>query len=118
MPSVTELLGQIKNLGPEGKKGLCKDVFGELKGKDVDDFAGHIFREMPSTNLKNAVVSAAANLPEKEKKEALKEIQQGGLPAPGEKTRDRLWLVVVSAFAFVLAGSFISIATAMFITVP
>ena len=68
MSNATALMDQIKQLGSEEKKGLCKDVFGELKGKDVDDFAGHIFKEMPSTNLKNAVVSAAANLPEKEKK--------------------------------------------------
>ena len=39
----------------------------------------------------------------------------GWFPESGEKTRDRLWLVIVSAFAFVLAGSFVSIATAMFI---
>jgi len=130
----TALLEEIKKLGPEDKKGLCKNVVGELKGKDMHDFAGQFFKELQPANLKDALVAAAANLPEKEKKEALKEtarqltpdqqvkvageIQAAGLPPPGGKTRDLLWLVVVSAFAFVLAGSFISIATAMFVTVP
>jgi hypothetical protein len=128
----TALMEEIKNLGSEEKKGLCKKVVGELKGADMHDFAGQFFKELQPDALKNAVVGAAVNLPEKEKKEALREtarqltpdqqvkvageIQQGGLPAPGEKTRDRLWLVVVSAFAFVLAGSFISIATGMFVS--
>jgi len=135
MPAdATALLDEIKKLGPEDKKGLCKNVLGQFKGKEMQDLAGQFFEELQPDALKDAVVGAAANLPEKQKKEALREtarqltpdqqvkvareIQQGGLPAPGEKTRDRLWLVVVSAFAFVLAGSFVSIATAMFVTVP
>ncbi len=130
--NTTALMDEIQKLGPEEKKGLCKSVVGELKGKDMHDFAGQFFKELQPDALKNAVVGAANNLPEKEKKEALMEtarqltpeqqvkvageIQQAGLPPPGEKTRDWLWQIVVSAFAFVLAGSFISIATGMFVS--
>ncbi|GMV51985.1 hypothetical protein FBQ96_00945 [Nitrospirales bacterium NOB] len=136
MPAdATALLDEIRKLAPEEKKGLCKNVLGEFKGKEIYDFAGQFFKGLQPDALKDALVGAASNLPEKEKKEAVKEtarqlsraqqvsiggeIQQGGvLAGPGEKTRDSLWLVVVSAFAFVLVGSFISIATAMFVAVP
>jgi uncharacterized membrane protein YozB (DUF420 family) len=35
---------------------------------------------------------------------------QAGLRSPGQKASDRLWLIIVSGFAIVLVGAFLSLA--------
>jgi hypothetical protein len=49
------------------------------------------------------------------KQESLAEEIQQGLKGPSQSVNDRLWLVVVSVFSFVLVGSFLTLAVGVFI---
>jgi len=42
-------------------------------------------------------------------------IDQAGIRSPGQKASDNLWLIVVSSFAIVLVGAFLSLAIGVLI---
>lgn len=73
-----------------------------------------LFKGLKTEDIKTVVVEAAKQLPDKEKEAVARDIR--GFPPPTPLTRTRLWMIVVSAFALVLVGTFISIAIAMFKT--
>jgi hypothetical protein len=66
-------------------------------------------------DLKTALIEGANKLPDQDKKEVAAQIQSGMAP-PDDQTRNWLWLVVISAFAVVLVGSFVTLAIAVFRT--
>lgn len=76
---------------------------------------------LPKDELIPAFEEAMQGRPQEEKKEIAETViatANGGLPPPDAATRDKLWTIVVSAFAFVLVGGFIALAVGVFIRIP
>lgn len=72
--------------------------------------AGHM-----TVKHKQAVAKAAmTSLPPKDQKDVLQHF--AGMGEPSTSTRDRLWTIVVGAFALVLVGSFFVLAASVFYT--
>ena len=72
---------------------------------------------LPTAELIPAMQEAIEGRPAEDKKEIAQTATaaaNGGLQPPNDETRNKLWLIVVSAFAFVLVGSFIALAMGVF----
>jgi hypothetical protein len=72
-----------------------------------------LMRGLAPTDRKTAIVNAADTLTDKDSQDVAGKI---GMPPPDERTRNLLWKITVCAFAIVLVGTFLFIASAMFIT--
>lgn len=74
-------------------------------------------KRLPQAELIPAVKEAMQGRTKEEKQEIAKNVvaaANGGLPPPNPETRDKLWKIVVTAFAIVLVGSFIALAVGVF----
>lgn len=130
MDEFEKLIENMGGISISERKTLGKTLLHGIKGSDINDVVNIILEDLPPANLKNAVVKGTQKLPEPERKaavqetaaqltkpqqeEVVKSLRSGGLGPPKDKTRDLLWLIVVSAFAFVLVASFVAIAASMF----
>jgi hypothetical protein len=63
-----------------------------------------------------ALLEVVKDRPDAEQKEVAQQITAAtnGLPPPGTETSDKLWTIVVSAFAIVLVGAFLALAVGVF----
>jgi fatty acid desaturase len=70
------------------------------------------------TDLAPAFWESVKDLSAKEKKEVVRQFNQaatnGGIVGPGQETSDKLWTIVVWAFAIVLVGAFLALAIGVF----
>ena len=70
--------------------------------------------QTPNSNnaalLQEKKAAAVENLKQLSPKDRQDVINQAGLRSPGQKASDCLWLIVVSSFAIVLVGAFLSLA--------
>src|SRR5262245_65801285 len=72
---------------------------------------------LPKADLIPALKEAIQGRPQKEREEIAENVAaaaNGGLPPPNPETRDKLWKIVVTAFAIVLVGGFITLAIGVF----
>jgi|SRR4051794_12287828 hypothetical protein len=123
------LIEKVGGLQLTQRRTLGKELLAGLNPREAGDLYGSILSDAPHEGVVKLVLrEATRNLPPDEKKEAAKEVvgqlndsdrkevlQQFGVGVPGEKTRDNLWLIVVSAFATILVGTFITLAIGVFI---
>ncbi len=70
-------------------------------------------RMFPSTEKRQVAVEAAKNLSQEDKQAVA---QQAGWPAPSSRVSDRIWQIVIWTFAIVLVGSFLTLASSVFVT--
>ena len=71
-----------------------------------------------STNaalLREKKAAVAENLKQMSPKDRRDVINQAGLRSPGQEASDTLWLIVVSSFAVVLVGAFLSLAVGVLV---
>lgn len=75
---------------------------------------------LTKAELLPALEQAMQGRPQEEKKEIAQNMAaaaNGGIGGPAPETRDKLWMIVVSAFAVVLVGGFIALAVGVFIPI-
>lgn len=71
---------------------------------------GSTLQRLPVEEKAEVLIDAIKAQPQAEREQIAKEVSEGGFPRPTPGMRDLLWLVVVSAFAIVLVGSFVTLA--------
>jgi hypothetical protein len=91
---------------------LISSIAAELPDTDRKDLALKAVSDLPSETKKDVVSEAGSKLPPKEREEVAQ------LLGPSGKTRDTLWLIVVSAFSLVLVAGFATLAVGVFQTKP
>jgi hypothetical protein len=69
-------------------------------------------QSLPLAERKELLVQQAGALPTKERTEVVREVK-GFEPSP--RVRDRLWTIVIMAFAIVLVGAFATLAISVFL---
>jgi len=87
----------------------------QMKRDAIDQLKG-----LSSAELAPAMVEAIQGRPEAEKKAIAEQVSaaaQSVVGEPSQKTRNRLWMIVVSAFAIVLVGSFVALAVGVFVPI-
>ena len=80
-------------------------------------FADRLSDEMKTSTpreIAEGVLNFIGKLPEDQKNVVTKELV-AGLGAPSQAVRDRIWLIIVRAFAFVLISSAVLLGCAIFI---
>jgi hypothetical protein len=83
----------------------------------MTEFADRFFAEMKADTAQQkgeAVLSLFEDLSKAEKDVVARKVTLA-LGSPGDATRDRIWLVIVWAFAIVLLGSAATLAVAVFL---
>jgi uncharacterized membrane protein YozB (DUF420 family) len=65
---------------------------------------------IPQDNKATTTTTIVEHLNQLSPKEKNAVMAQAGLRSPGQKASDNLWLIVVSSFAIVLVGAFLSLA--------
>lgn len=84
-----------------------KEMYSHLKG-------------LSTAELIPAMKEAMQGRPEEDKKEIAENVNaaaNGGIGGPNPETRDKLWTIVISAFAIVLVGGFIALAVGVFVPI-
>lgn len=122
-----DLYKGIDNLSLPDRKALGSQLGAGLNNQQTGDLYGSIISSISDKGIaKMTVNKAIQQLPAEKKKEAAtelmrqlnasdqKEVVQQSIGAPGERTRDYLWLIIVSAFTIVLVGTFITLAIGVF----
>lgn len=113
MDEFEKLIAGMGKISISDRKTLAQNLLsGTTKDSDIDDVVDIILKDLQPANLKSAVVKGTQKLPKSQQEEVVKSL--GVMGQPRDKTRDMLWLIVVSAFAFVLVASFVAIAASMF----
>lgn len=103
--------------------GNLRDMLEQVTGlsqTDQEQFSLDAFKAIPFAATKKALRNWVAEQPEEKRKEYVSEIVSaiGTSPpigGPSEQIRDKLWMTVIVAFAFVLAGTFTTLALGVFI---
>lgn len=116
MPEVEQLLGQVKDLTPDE---LAKFSATLPQSLDASRLALFVSRgmlpaldELPADKKTRALADAVSSQAPADRQRIIREI--AGMPPPTPGARDRLWLIVVAAFALVLFGSFLALSVAVF----
>ena len=107
-----EISIKVRGLNSAGLKNLGNVLGKELAETETSEVFGSMVDSMSSNGLNKAI----KDLPDTKKKEINK---SSTFPPPTEKTRDRLWSIVVWSFSIVMVGAFFSIAVgALFLEKP
>ncbi len=77
-------------------------VLAAVKGMEVED-------------RKTVARGAVQALPKQERKEVTIEMAAGYFPPPDTTTRDKIWMIIIGSFAFVLVVGFLALAAGMFL---
>jgi len=129
-----DLVATVGELGIADRQLLGSKMIAGVSAEDKEKFFTQMLMDVEPESVKNAVVAVTGTLPHDEKLSALSEtaaslsnkataeqvveLVSSAVGNPGAAARDRLWTIVVGAFAFVLVASFTAIATGMFISRP
>jgi hypothetical protein len=90
------------------------NVLEELKPEILGPLLSKAARVLPDERKADLARQVASALSTEQRATLAEDIQQG-LKGPSQSVNDRLWLIVVSVFAFVLAGAFLTLALGVFI---
>jgi uncharacterized membrane protein YbhN (UPF0104 family) len=106
MPKWNDLIAQVKDLPESEKQG----------------FSLHALKTMPIDVTTKALADFVASQPEENRQALSKRLAEAVTTAapigsPSQGKRDIIWLIVVSAFAFVLCGTFLTLAFGVFFPV-
>lgn len=93
----------------------AEEAVGRLSARDQADVLQRAVRDLPSDEeRKDLIVQAVRNLPPEERAATIRAVS-AVMNQPSAGVRDRLWLIVIAAFAVVLVGSFITLAISVFV---
>ena len=81
----------------------------------VNASLGSALNALPLDQKADAIKAAIQAQPESERAGLVKQISTVAMAPPTPRVRDKLWLIVVAGFAFVLTGSFITLAVGVFV---
>ena len=112
---IEQVIQNVKQLGPDELKRLGVELGRDLPETGSSEMLTSLVENMGIEARKRAVTETAAKLPEKERKEVAEIL---GIGSPSEKTRNKLWTIVVWAFAIVMVGAFLFIAVGAFLSKP
>ena len=114
------LLGQIASLsrsdlhrlGAKLPSRIQPEIWSSFLNTNLGNAIGVLPREEKGQVLRSAIEAQ----PEHERAELSRQVAAPpAMPLPTDRTLDRLWLIVVAAFAIVLAGSFVTLSLGVFI---
>ena len=100
-----QIVGQVSNLTQSEQHDLYKGIISVISPDITSAELGTYLSTKPTEEKNKAVAQFSATV--------------GGSPAigtPTQRARDRLWLIVVTAFAVVLVGGFVTLALGVFLT--
>jgi len=100
-----QIVSQVGNLSQAEQQDLYRDIISIIPSQITTSELGSFLSTKPTDEKNKAVAQFSATV--------------GGAPAlglPTQRARDRLWLIVVSAFAVVLVGGFVTLALGVFLT--
>ncbi len=113
---VDELIGRVKGLKSDELETFSTSLPQSLDPSSLALFVNKgmlpAFDELPPAEKSKALAGAVSSQTPEERQRLLREI--AGMPPPTPRARDRLWLIVVIAFALVLVGSFLTLSAAVF----
>ena len=116
---IDQIMAQVKEMSrPELEKfgeSLPGLIDPSLLSMYVNTSLGSALKALPPEEKAEAIKSAIQAQPEPERKSLAKQVSAGAMPPPTDGARDRLWLIVVCAFAIVLVGSFTALAVGVFL---
>jgi len=129
MAELDDVASSIGTLSPNDRKLLSKRLASSLTREHLSDFVSSISGALPERDQKDLALKAVADLPASTQTDVVTEAANNlppkeredlatHLAAPSGGTRDRLWLIVISAFSFVLIASFVTLAIAVFHSKP
>lgn len=96
-----QIVEQLKDFSQADQKDVYQNILSLLPSDVTSKELGLYIAQKPSEEKDKAVAQFTANV---------------ALGPPTQKARDRLWLVVVIAFAIVLVGGFVTLALGVFMT--
>lgn len=99
------IVGQVGGLSQADQQELYKGIISIIPPEITSSELGSFLSTKPAEERNKAVAQFSATL--------------GRAPAlglPTQRARDRLWLIVVTSFAVVLVGGFITLAIGVFLT--
>lgn len=98
-----------------------------IENSELSDLINKISAIQNDRTIKSVVRKTVQQLPDEERKNVTKDLMgelsrqsrkeifdKWGIGAPGEKTKDYLWTIVIIAFSIVLVGTFITLAIGAF----
>jgi len=103
----------VKNLPPEPTKDVAVAAVGSLPTDDTDNkkiIASEAVNALPNDVKKEVVTEAAKSLPPEEQGDISNSTRQ-----PDQATTDRIWRIIISTFAAVLALSTIALLVSAFV---
>ena len=100
-----QIVGQVGELSQAEQKDLYKGILSIIPSEITSAEFGSYLSTKPAEEKNKAVAQFTATLG-----------MTPVLGAPTQRARDRLWLIVVSAFALVLVGGFVTLALGVFLT--
>jgi hypothetical protein len=128
MPEFNNITATIGELTGNEQKAFSKQLVSVVPKNRIAEFISSIASEMPDTDRKDLALKAVSDLPSETKKDVVSEAASKLSPkdreevaqmlGPSGKTRDKLWLIVVSAFSIVLVAGFVTLAVGVFQAKP
>lgn len=100
-----EIVGQITGLAQAQQKDVYKDILSIIPSEITSAELGSYLSTKPPEERHKAAAQFSATLG-----------MAPAMGAPTQRARDRLWLIVVTAFALVLVGGFGTLALGVFRT--
>jgi hypothetical protein len=104
----------IEEMSPAQRKDLAELVASHLTPDECLEVFKHEAGHMTVKHKQDVAKAAMTSLQPEDQKDVLQHF--AGMGEPSTSTRDRLWTIVVGAFALVLIGSFMVLAASVFYT--
>ena len=111
--AISSAVSSIKALSSKELRNFGGELGKSLKENETTAMLTSLADTLSPDSKKRALIDAVSTMPAKDKKELV-----GAIGGPGPETRDRLWRIAVLAFAIVMVGSFLFLATGIFFNQP